>query len=363
MKRTMKVCAYLLFASFLAPSFLFAAPSTPQFRFKRSLIDILLPKKPVDTTTLGINAFVNDSRFGTIKNQFLEVKNTLGIKYVRILMNWDNNVQPTKGATPNFAFYDSMISNLPANMEAFAVITALPSWMKNSSNWIDGDPRKTFVELWVKKVAERYKSNPKFKGIQVWNEQNMLSNPDNTTLDLAGKPENYVSLMAMAYPAIKEIAPNMLVISSATTSIIQGYPNSLQYNRNMKTAGLERYIDVWSVHYYGKSIENIIRPGGVKSFLSKVTKPLWVTESGAQGTTKQREYVERYWTFLRSEIRNIKRMYFYQFTESSPANTTYGLRNLTPGKLISDFYIYLRERKKQLNSTTPQNLQRNLQHL
>lgn len=174
----------------------------------------------------------------------------------------------------------------------------------------------------------------------------MISNPDNSTLGFASNPKNYVSMMAMAYPAIKSVAPSMTVISSATTSIIQNYPNSLRYNKAMKSEGLEQYVDVWAIHFYGKQVENIIRPSGVKSFVTKIKKPVWVTESGAQGTLKQREYVERYWNFLRKEIKNISRIYFYQFTESSPASSTYGLRNLTPGKFVSDFYIYLRDRKK-----------------
>lgn len=103
------------------------APYNARTPFRKSLIDLFLPRKAVDVSRMGINAFVNDSRFGTIQNQFLEVRDTLGIKYVRVLFNWDDNVQPTRNSEPNFAFYDSIVNNLPSNVEAFAVITALPS--------------------------------------------------------------------------------------------------------------------------------------------------------------------------------------------------------------------------------------------
>jgi hypothetical protein len=114
----------------------------------------------------------------------------------------------------------------------------------------------------------------------------------------------------------------------------------------MYAAGAEKSADVWAVHFYGTSYENLIRPRGAVSFLRKIQKPIWITESGAKGTLKQREYVERTWPLLRQLLPNIRRFFYYQFTESTGADETYGLRNLTPGRTVSDLYIYLRDRAR-----------------
>lgn len=310
-------------------------------RIKKSLLDSFLPRKSVDRSILGVNAFVNDPQFGSVSSQLSEVKNTLGIKYVRVLFAWLDEVQPTPTSTPNFSFYDDIVNSLPDGVEAVAVLAGLPTWMKDSSNWIDGDPRKTFVEKWVKVVSSRYSNKRKLKAIQVWNEPNTTSNPDNKTLGVTS-PQNYYSMLKLARTAIKK-SSKKLVINAATTAINQNYPKSLRYNRTLKDLGAESLVDVWAAHFYGKSVENVIRPGGIKSFFRTFTKPIWFTESGEKGTNKQREYVERYWTFLKSQISGIKRIYFYQFTENTPASSTYGMKNPTAGSTVSDFYIYLRD--------------------
>jgi hypothetical protein len=114
----------------------------------------------------------------------------------------------------------------------------------------------------------------------------------------------------------------------------------------MVEAGALNFTDVYAIHFYGKSVERVILPGGVSSFVNTIQKPIWVTETGAQGVNKQREYAERIFPFLKKNMPGIARIYIYQYTESSSANTTYGLRNLTPGATVSDLYINLRDRPK-----------------
>lgn len=337
--------ALLLSAITLSTNQASASPVTeaePQFRIN------LLPKGKIDTTRLGVNAFANDLRFGSIKQQYLEVRNTLKLRYVRVLFAWNDQVQPTRNSTPNFSFYDDIANNLPAGVEAMVVLTGLPSWMKDSRNWIEGNPRKTFVQLWVQPVVSRYSTSRAISAWQIVNEPNMLSNPDNITLDIASKPENYVELLGFAYPVVKRVAPSDKVVGAATTAINQNYPRSLNYNKAMKNNGAQQLMDVWALHYYGVQIENVLRPGGVKSFVKGLTRPVWITESGEKGTTKQKSYAERVWPFLLSQMSGIQRIYIYQFTDSSAADVTYGLKNLTAGRTVSDLYIYLRDTPRRI---------------
>lgn len=313
-------------------------------QFQAGFVDSFLPRKPINPSITGVNAFANDQSFGSIRSQFAEVKNTLRLRYVRVLFAWSDGVQPAPDSSIFWGFYDDIAANLPRGVEAIVVVNGLPSWMSSSKNWIDGDPAKTFVEKWARKVMARYRRNSKIKGFEIWNEPNDSANRDNVLLGLNTSPEKYVSLLSRAYTAARAVAPRKLVISAATTPPNQNYPRNLTYNRKMYEAGIESVADVIGMHYYGKNYENIIRPRGVQSFFRRLKKPVWVTESGARGVNKQREYVERTWPFLKQKIPGIARFYYYQFAENSPAATTYGLRNLTPGLTVSDLYIWLRDR-------------------
>ncbi len=301
-------------------------------------------RKPIDTQYLGINAFVNDSRFGSIEGQFLEVRDKLKLSFVRVLFNWDSNVQPTPSSAINFSFYDDIVAAIPSGVDALVVVTGLPNWMSDSKNWIQSNPRTTFVESFFRQVVNRYGDSARIIGWQVWNEPNMISNSDNLLLDIGENPENYLELLARAYSLSKEVAPNKLIVNAATTAINQNFPESLDYNEALASAGMENFIDRYAVHYYGRQFENVVRGGGVADFLNDRSKPIWITESGAQGVNSQLAYGEQVWPFLREKISGIERIYVYQFTESTPAASTYGLRNPSAESPVSDLYVFLRDR-------------------
>jgi len=304
---------------------------------------INVPRKDIDTSILGVNAFASDARFGSAAAQLSEVKNTLHLKYVRLLFAWTDAVQPSAADEPNFGFYDELAGSIPPGVDALVVVSGLPSWMSDQNNWIAANPRTTFVDMWVKKVAQRYRNNSRIVGFEVFNEPDMTANPETGVLEVDSSPENYVEMLGRAFSVIRDAAPGKLVVSAATTAINQSYPDHLNYYRAMQDSGAEQFLDVWAIHYYGSQYENVVRGNGVAKVLNGFTKPIWVTESGAQGVNKQLEYGERTWPFLRDKIPGIQRIYQYQFAEPTDPTVTYGLKNLsdTPA---SDLYVFLRDR-------------------
>jgi len=302
-----------------------------------------VPRKTIDTDSLGVNAFANDGRFGSPASQFNEVQSTLRLRFVRILIQWDSNSQPSPSTAANFSFFDSLVSALPGGVDALLVVTGTPNWMSDSNNWTGGDPRRTFVEEWLRPVVQRYGSNGRVIGFQILNEPNQ-DNPGNRNLGVHDSAPAYVDLLKMSHAVIESIAPAKLVVTAATTAINQNYPESLNYNRAMRDAGAQDYADIWAIHYYGKQYENLIRPGGVRDFANGLSKPIWVTESGAQGVNKQLAYGEEVWPYLQEKIPSIQRIYQYQFTEATSPSSTYGLRNLSADAALSDLYVWLRDR-------------------
>jgi hypothetical protein len=304
-----------------------------------------VPEKTINTDTLGANAFANDGRFGSPAAQLSEVKNTLGLRFVRLLVAWDDKVQPSKGAALNLSFADTIIGSVPSGVDALIVLTSTPSWMSNPQNWDGGDPRATFVRRFLTPVVKRYAANSRVIGFQVFNEPNQ-ANPHNDALQITNSPALYTAMLKSAFSAIRAAAPSKLVVAAATTAINQNYPGSLNYNRGMRDAGAQEYADIWAIHYYGRQYENVIRSGGVADFANGLFLPIWVTESGEQGVTKQLKYGRQTWPFLQDKIPGIERIYLYQFAESTPPESTYGLRNLSPQASLSDLYIHLRTRAR-----------------
>jgi hypothetical protein len=219
--------------------------------------------------------------------------------------------------------------------------------MNDPKNWIGGNPRTTFVERWVKPVVSRYRRNSAITSFQIWNEPNNPSFPENETLQVTSSEENYLELLRLSYTAAKRIAPRKRVVMGATTAIAQNFPETLDYNKKLVSLGIQRFTDIYAIHYYGINAERIIVPNGVRSFLRSLTLPIWVTETGKQGTLEQLEYAERVLPFLVSSAPRIQKFFVYQFTDATPADETYGLRNLTPGRFVSDLYIALRDRVRR----------------
>ena len=311
------------------------------------VVDVIdgVPRKQIDTSRTGVNAFANERFAGSICQQYREVKNTLGLRYVRVLFSWNNSIQSSPGAAPFMGFYDDIANCIPSGVDALVVLTGVPSWMNDSANWIDGNPRKTFVERWVKVVANRYKGNGRIIGYQIGNEPNNAEFTENLTLDLVESSDNFFELVAMGASAVKSIDGSKLVLNGATTGISQRFPDTLNYNKRLRDAGIYDVVDVFAIHYYGSNFEKFVLD--VKDFLRGVSRPIWVTESGKAGFNSQLEYVERVWPFIRENVSGIDRIYYYKFAESVPADVAFGLRNPDGSFPVSDLYIHLRDRAAQ----------------
>jgi hypothetical protein len=301
-----------------------------------------VPRKDIDRGTLGINAFANDSQFGTPGQQFNEIKSTLQINRVRLLFAWNEAVQPSASAAPNLSFYDSILQGLPGDMRAIVVLTGIPSWLTGESS----AARQAFANDWVRAVANRYGTDGRIEGFQIWNEPNDPNRGDNAALGLIDSPANFANLLSLAYGVVKEVAPGKLVISGSTTALNQNYPQSLDYNRGIRDAGGEDSCDIWGIHYYGSQFENVSRKGGVADFLNGLDRPIWVTESGQQGFDKQLENGEKTWPFLFDNIQGLQRIYIYQYAENSDPVVTYGLRNPSAATPVSDLFVWLASGEK-----------------
>jgi hypothetical protein len=307
-------------------------------------LDVLLDepsRKTIDTSKMGVNAFFNQQGMGTISEQGEEIKDTLRLKHVRILIPWIDQTQACRTCDLDLGLSDNILKNLPEGLDALVVLTNVPSWTGRGKTG-----RKQFASTFVNQVTKHYSNHPKIVGWQIWNEPNNVSFAENEKLDVLHNPENYVEMVAHASQIIRDNSPGHLILNGATTGIAQNWPSTLKYNKKMRDAGIEEFIDIYAIHYYGTNYVNTTRPdGNIRDFVGKLKRKIWVTESGEGGINNQLEYVERTWPFIRKEFKTIDRIYYYRFLETArPAAETEALRNIEAGLELSDLYIYLRDR-------------------
>jgi len=292
---------------------------------------------------VGVNNFFVNREFGSIDTQWHEIRDTLHLKFVRILLAWTDGVQASPGSAREYSFYDSIISRIPSGVDVIVVLAHTPSWMGDSSNWsAEGNPRSTFVEEWVRPTVRRYRNVPGIIGWEVWNEPDLTTLSSDSALGLE-TADNYAEMLSRAYNVIRDEDPSALVVMAASQSIQQDFPNNLRYNKRLQELGAENVTDIWNVHYYGTGYESVVTSNGVQDFLNGVHKPIWVTESGQTSPNEQLAYVETTWPFLLEKIPGIQRFYYYQYGGTEPLESNFGLKTTDPSFPVSDLYVRLRD--------------------
>lgn len=307
------------------------------------LLDIIVDppdRKEIDVSMMGVNNFFLTNQQGGFGEQLVEIRDTLGLKFVRVLFAWTDDVQPAPGVAPFYGFYDEIVDSIPPGIDILPVLVHTPTWMTDSANWIEGNPRTTWVENWLRPTVERYAGRSGIIGWEVWNEPDLLAVQSDIVLGL-DIPANYVELLSASNAVIRSVDPTKLIVIAATESINQDFPNNLNYNKDLQMLGAEALVDVWNIHYYGEQFERIVVSGGIADFLGGLSKAVWVTESGEANPSGQLPYVETVWPFLREKIPNITRIYYYRYANFG-VEPPYGLRQ--GGNSVSDLYIHLRDR-------------------
>lgn len=299
-------------------------------------------REPIQKELVGVNNFFVDREFGTIDEQYQDISKNLNLKFIRVLFAWTDAVQPSPNSPINYSFYDDIASRVPPGVDILVVLAHTPQWFTNQATWSDPNPRKAWIEQWLKPTVQRYRNTPGIIGFEIFNEPDIIILPQDEVLGLQNV-DNYFEMLSEGYLASKTIAPTKLAIMTATTSIQQNFPNTLNYNKRLRDLGADGFTDVWNIHYYSSSFETIITSNGVGDFLNGIPKPIWVTESGKTNPTEQLAYVETAWPFLKKRISNIERFYYYQYGETGPIEQNYGLRTTDPQFPVSDLYVHLRD--------------------
>ena len=154
--------------------------------------------------------------------------------------------------------YDQIVNLVQShNLELLVRLSAPPDWSRagGSAGGAFGPPDNIndFAD-YTAAVATRYRGRVRF--YQVWNEPNIFPEWGNQPVD----PEAYTRLLCATYQRLKQVDPNIVVVSAALAptaelgTLVDSGGNNLNetiFLQRMYAAGAQHCFDVLSVQGYG----------------------------------------------------------------------------------------------------------------
>jgi polysaccharide biosynthesis protein PslG len=177
--------------------------------------------------------------------------------------------------------------------------------------------RPAAYAAFVAYLAQRY--GPSLAAIEVWNEpdqanQRYFAGPD--------KPERYAAVLRAAYPAIKQVNPQLPVLAGSLVG------SNGAFLRALYAAGIKGYYDGLSVHYYNLVLASV-RAIHETQVANGDTKPLWLNEFGWTSCwPRQRIQQEQACVTMRTQGTNLTDIvHALAHTQYVAAEVVYGLRD------------------------------------
>lgn len=266
-----------------------------------------------DVNPWGTNVFLHKEVEQWKKERTIKMVKDAGIGWVKQQFPWEELEQPRKGQ-----FYDTKYNQ--GTWDKFDGIVKLaedsglkliirvdrpPAWARSDKSNPERPP-DNFDDYgdFVAAVASRYKG--RVSHYQVWNEPNLGE-------EWTGKPDpqGYVQLLRTAYQRLKQVSPDMVVLSAPLAINNETGPihlNELDFLDQMYAAGAKQFFDVLSANAYGmdkppgdtpsRTTLNFRRVELLRQVMEKngdANKAVWFNEYAWNASPKEMPKEELFW--------------------------------------------------------------------
>lgn len=209
----------------------------------------MLPAWPANQFGYGVqsHALVGDPAYAMDV-----VKNQLKMDWVKVQFEW--RLVHSSPTDRQWFFYDGVVDEAhKKGVYLMLSVVSAPPWTRSANNEIGPPDDYAVYADFLKELVTRYKG--KVHAIEVWNEQNL----DREWQTANGvSPEDYVQFLSQAYQAIKEVDPNVIVISGALSPTGPGdwvkWADDFEWLDRALAAGMLTHADCVGVHHNGYNL-------------------------------------------------------------------------------------------------------------
>jgi hypothetical protein len=204
---------------------------------------------PVAAPAVAGTGFSYGAQLARVTSNTLGHMNALGFTWIKLQVRWESQ-EPAPGAV-DWGTLDGVVAlaNGAGKKLMFSVVTT-PSWARARTEGEGPPDDPNTYGNFVAAMAERYCG--KVKAIEIWNEQNLLTEW-NTGRGINAK--EYMDMLKISYRRIKAVCPGMIVVSGAPTptGLSDGWTavDDVEYLRRMYNNGLKDVCDAVGVHPSG----------------------------------------------------------------------------------------------------------------
>lgn len=232
---------------------------------------------------------------------------SLGVQTVRILVPWVA-LQKERGTAYDWTLIDRMVNALAEQkMSILATLNSTPQWaVAPGTPALSGPPAlASEYGAFAAAVADRYRG--RISAYEIWNEPNaaMFFAP-------GPNPAKFVDMLKAAYPAIKAVDPNAVVVTGGLGAIVDHAEvtmDAVKFLRGMYAAGAKGFFDAFGFHPYQYTTKfsvggyhpdaPINQVAGIRDLMLENgdgAKKIWLTEYGEPasvgGEAQQADYVD-----------------------------------------------------------------------
>lgn len=221
------------------------------------------PQKSAGPTTVNGNGPSGISSMPRLGLEILDTTSTVqqqtaqetGVGFVRIYFSW-SRMEPnsTEPATYNWSSYDPLFLSLAQKgVGTIALVDGCPQWACPHRIGPLYEDRYDDFARFMQAAAARYSQAPyNVHYWEMWNEPDDKGDADGST-KWGQHPDKYVKMLAAAYPAIKAVDPQSVVMSGGLAYDnfeSQGGPFVKEFLPTVLDLGGAQYMDAIAFHYY-----------------------------------------------------------------------------------------------------------------
>jgi hypothetical protein len=238
--------------------------------------------------TPGLDPQVVDAQLATVY--------ALGFEQARVTISWNRFGNDFFAAIPYVRALRALGVDVTAVLSQFAGFEFAQALSQPA---VRNPLLRAYVDIFAAQVA------PAPGVLRAGNIAFQLLNEPTHSLGIA--PGVYLSrLLAPIYRLLKDDAPDLTVVSAAEV----GTPEGVVRLRALFSAGLESSCDEVGYHVYDSRIVPMLE--------GLATKPVRVTESGADSTDRHRAWVETVFPALRRSIAGLREIHYFVLYDTLP---------------------------------------------